>query len=143
MILRSSGLIRSQRSALRRKFCWAVGGSESNRWRMFGIGGGRRDGPDCGPLDRGGWACTEAQTEAKIDTAAIIFTNLAFRPTGYFHPKQSIHPDRRQRHNLGDRFLPPHLERSQEISAALGDAWRLPSLSPGSRQQMLRRTSAS
>src|SRR5438132_14430799 len=107
MILGSSRHIRSKRSALRRIFCWAVGESESNRWRMFGIGGGRRGGgPDCGPLDRCGCACTEGQTEGKIDTAGIIFTNLAFRTTGYFYLKESIDPVRGRSYNLRDRFFP-------------------------------------
>src|SRR5438132_9566500 len=119
MSWRSCWLIRMQRSAFRWKICRSAGGSEDHRSRTLGTGG--RPGHALRPLVRCGCACAKAQDEAKIDNVMIIFTKLAFRPTGCFHPKRAIHPDQRQLRNLVDRFLPPHLALPRRSSVTQDD----------------------
>src|SRR5438477_10962685 len=130
MIWRSCGVIRIQRSAFRWKICRSAGGSEDHRSRTLGTGERRvgpnpEPGPSLRPLVRCGCACAKAQDEARIDNVMIIFTKLAFRPTGCLYPQRAAHPDLRRPHNLGDRFLPPHLARSPTISVTTDDELRL------------------
>src|SRR2546423_3879850 len=126
MILRSSGLICIQRSALRRNACRSSGGIAIHRSRgllfWFGICRGaekRREFPPCG------WALDICQPKIKIAAAASALTAFAYRPrrpTNCYRLLSATRPGPRQHRNPAARSLPSHPARLRSHVGAPADA---------------------